>query len=56
MNQNLRRKRKRKPTSSGRFIGSPVAYEIGLVRMAIEVQRDFIATEIRNKDIPKGSK
>jgi len=55
-NISARRKRKRKPTSSGRFLGSAVAYEIGLVRMAIDVQREFINTEIRNKDTIKDHK
>jgi hypothetical protein len=55
-NISARRKRKRKPTSSGRFVGSTVAYEIGLVRMAIDVQREFIINEIRNKENLKDRK
>ena len=57
MSLETRRKRKRKPTSGGRFQGSLVAYEMGLVRMAIEVQKEFISTELRNnKPDPKDSK
>ncbi len=57
MSSEIRRKRKRKPTSGGRFQGSNVAYEMGLVRMAIEVQKEFIANEVRsNKNELKSSK
>lgn len=47
MNLDSRRKRKRKPTLGGRFQGSQVAYEMGLVRLAIEVQKEFIASELK---------
>ena len=37
---NNRRKRRRKPTLTPRFGPSSVALEIGLLRMALEVQRE----------------
>lgn len=49
-----RRKRKRKPTSNGRFIGSQLAYELGLVRIAIQVEREFKAQNSR-QDFEKKS-
>lgn len=52
MNSESRRKRRRKPTLGGRFQGSLVAYEMGLVRLAIEAQKEFIATDLKSrKDI-----
>lgn len=36
-----RRKRRRKPTLTPRFGSSSLALEIGLVRMALEAQREF---------------
>lgn len=58
MNQNQiqeRRRRKRKPTSNGRFSGSPLAYELGLVRMALQVEREFLIEQNR-KNIEKREK
>ena len=50
MNQtSTRRKRKRKATSEGRFLNSTVAYELGLVRIAIEAEREFIREQIKDK-------
>ncbi len=36
-----RRKRKRRPTVTPRFGASTVALEIGLVRLALEAEREF---------------
>lgn len=47
---NIRRKRKRKPTSEGRFINSSVAYELGLVRLALEAEREFLKEHAKTKD------
>ncbi len=41
MNDTARRKRKRKPTLNGRFINSSMAYELSLVKLAIEAQSEF---------------
>ena len=41
MQNNERRKRKRKPTSNGRFLNSSLTYELGLVRLAIEAEKEF---------------
>jgi hypothetical protein len=49
---NERRKRKRKPTSNGRFIGSSIAYELGLVKMAIEAEKEF-RSEYARKELEK---
>lgn len=57
MNSESRRKRKRKPTLGGRFQGSLVAYEMGLVRLAIEAQKEFeIAHKRESKEEPKTTK
>lgn len=37
---NSRRKRKRKPTYSQRFGPSSVAYELGLLRLSLAMQRE----------------
>jgi hypothetical protein len=50
-----RRRRKRKPTSNGRFASSPLAYELGLVRMALQVEREFLIEQNR-KNIEKREK
>jgi hypothetical protein len=51
MNQNIiRRKRKRKATSEGRFLNSTVAYELGLVRLALEAEREFIREQNQEKN------
>ncbi len=44
---NMRRKRKRKPTLTPRFGGSSIALEIGLLRMALEVQREAEREELK---------
>ena len=36
-----RRKRRRKPTLSGRFGSSTIALEIGLIRMTMDMQREL---------------
>ena len=38
---NARRKRRRKPTVTPRFGSSSIALEIGLLRMALDAQREF---------------
>ena len=53
MQKNLnRRKRRRKPTLTPRFGSSSLVLEIGLVRMALEAQREFEKQEYqrRNRD------
>ena len=53
MNQTTtRRKRKRKATSEGRFLNSTVAYELGLVRLALEAEREFV----REQNLEKSAK
>jgi hypothetical protein len=49
MHTNERRKRKRKPTLNGRFLGSSIAYELGLVKMAIEVEKEFKSENARKE-------
>lgn len=46
-----RRKRRRKPTLSGRFGSSTIALEIGLIRMTLDLQR-----ELEKKSEPKDPK
>ncbi|HMO16604.1 MAG TPA: hypothetical protein PKA63_02250 [Oligoflexia bacterium] len=50
-----RRRRKRKPTSNGRFNSSQLAYELGLVRMALQVEREFLS-EHNRKNMDKREK
>lgn len=49
MQTSERRKRKRKPTSNGRFLGSQVAYELGLVKLAIETEKEFKSEHARKE-------
>ncbi len=52
MNQtSTRRKRKRKATSEGRFLNSTIAYELGLVKLALEAEREFIREQVKDKNI-----
>lgn len=46
---NTRRKRRRKPTMTPRFGPSSVALEIGLLRLALEAQRDFEREESKRE-------
>ena len=46
---NTRRKRRRKPTLTPRFGSSTIALEIGLIRLALEAQREFEKKEEEEK-------
>lgn len=46
---NARRKRRRKPTLTPRFGSSTIALEIGLIRLALEAQREFEKKEEEEK-------
>lgn len=41
INQPIRRPRKRKPTLTPRFNSSSIAYEIGLIRISMEMVKDI---------------
>lgn len=45
-----RRKRKRKPTLTPRFGNSTVALEIGLIRLALEAQREIEKLEEKERN------
>ena len=44
------RKRKRKPTMTPRFGSSTLALEIGLLRMTMDVMREFESKEQKKKE------
>lgn len=48
--QNNRRKRRRKPTLSGRFGSSTLALEIGLIRMTMDMQKELERKQEQQKD------
>ena len=52
-NNNTRRKRRRKPTLTPRFGDNSVAFEIGLIRMSLEVQKEVQKEEFGKQFNPK---
>ena len=49
-NHKIRRRRRRRPTVTPRFGPSSVALELGLLRLALEAEKEFEREERRNRE------